>query len=344
MYSIIHKAPIRFAVVGCGHIGRRHCARVVEEPRACLVARCDIRAPEEILSDEERSDSIPYYRSVEALLASGIEFDIASICVPNGLHASLAYALMEAGHHVLIEKPIVLEASQGEALRALARAAGVRIYSVLQNRYTPSWQWLKRIVDGGSLGKIYHVQMQCLWSRDKRYYTPDSWHGDAVLDGGTLYTQYAHFVDLLLWLLGEIEVVDATFANYAHQGLIDFEDSGSIHFRAQGGTEGYLFYSTAVHHENLGIALTLLAEHGTIRLSGPYLNRLEHALVRGERLTLDPEATSANEYGSYSGSAQNHHRVIAEVVSDLLNLPATTTGLDEGLAVTRLIESIYRLR
>lgn len=334
---------VRFAVVGCGHIGRRHSEKIAENPRARLVAQCDLKPRTAVLSPESYAD-VPYFRSVEELIASALPFDVACVCVPNGLHAAVALSLLGAGRSVLIEKPIVLDVCDGEALRQMAAAHGARIYGVLQNRYSPVSQWLHDVVRSGALGRIYNIQMQCLWNRDARYYTPESWHGDARLDGGTLYTQYSHFLDLLLWTMGPVEVLGASFSNYAHEGMIGFEDSGTVRFRTASGADGQLFYSTAVFGRNLEVSMTILAERGTIKLGGPFLNVLEHAVIEGQ--DIPPMATSAagNDYGGYSGSAQNHHHVIANVVADMLGEPAATTSLDESLEVVCLIQDIYRFR
>lgn len=333
-------APIRFVVIGCGHIGRRHSEKIEADPRARLVAQCDVKPREQVL-DAEAYVSVPYFRSIDALLASEIPFDIACICVPNGLHAELALGVLASGHHVLIEKPIVLRLDDGERLRRAAEQNGCKIYGVLQNRYSPVSRWLKALMRSGALGQVHHIQMQCLWNRDERYYTPESWHGDADLDGGTLYTQYSHFLDLLTWTMGRIHVDCARFANHAHRHLIDFEDTGEVHFHTDGGATGTLFYSTAVYQRNLEVSMTILAEHGCVKISGPYLNRLEHCEVRGIDFPQLEESALGNQYGGYSGSAQNHHHVIAHVVADLLGESAEITTLDEGLQVVRLIQDIY---
>lgn len=336
-------APIRFAVIGCGHIGSRHSEKITREEGAELVAQCDILPKEQTRVKDSYSD-VPFFRSVDELIASGIACDIASVCVPNGLHASVATRLIEAGMHVLIEKPIVLKLEDGERLRSLAERYGRQIYGVLQNRYSPTARWLKDVISSGVLGEIYSVQMQCLWNRDERYYTPKGWHGTADLDGGTLYTQYSHFLDLLLWTLGDIEVLGAEFANYAHQGMIDFEDTGLVRFRLGRGGSGTLFYSTAVYGRNMEVSMTLLAEHGAIKLGGAYLNRLEHCCIRGVNPPEFLASPSSNDYGGYSGSAQNHHHVVASVVADLKGQPAEISTLDEGLAVVRLIQDIYKYK
>lgn len=337
------KDKVRFAVIGCGHIGLRHATRIAEDPEGELVALCDVLDEGEVRSRGFDS-SVPYYPSVGALLESGLDFDIASVCVPNGLHFDIAAQVIRHRHHVLIEKPIVLNLSDGEELRRLAEDYGVRIYGVLQNRYSPTSQWLKSLMDRGALGQVYRVHLDCLWNRDERYYTPESWHGDIHLDGGTLYTQYSHFVDLLLWTMGRMEVLEATFVNYNHSDLIDFEDSGDVRLRAHSGTDVRLTYSTAVYGRNMGVTMTILGERGAVRLGGPFLNVLEHAVIDGEPMPELAPSSRGNDYGGYSGSAENHHQVIRGVIASLRGEPSETTSLEDGLAVVRLISDIYRYR
>ncbi len=334
---------IRFAVVGCGHIGKRHSEKIQQDERAELVAHCDIK-PREELTLAEAYEAVPFFASVEDLLNAEIAFDIACICVPNGLHYSIACELIEAGHSVLIEKPVVLNSEQGQVLRDLAEAKRVKVYSVLQNRYSQSSRWLKELIQSKALGQIYDIELNCLWNRDERYYTPDSWHGNQALDGGTLYTQYSHFLDLLTWLFGKLEIDSASFQNFNHQHLIDFEDSGRVLFHTEAASQGQIFYSTAVYGRNMEVAMTILGEKGAVKLGGAFLNKIEHCEIEGLALPEDFEEIQGNQYGAYSGSAQNHHHVIANVVADMLGEEAEVCTLDEALKVVRLIESIYAFK
>ncbi len=338
-----HHNTIRFAVVGCGHIGKRHSEKISQDPRAELVAQCDIKERTSLNLDTIYQ-AVPFFNSVEELLASDIAFDIASICVPNGLHFSISSAVLKAGQSVLIEKPVVLRSGEGAVLEQLAKENKVQIYSVLQNRYSQSSRWLKDLISRKALGQIYSIEMNCLWNRDERYYTPESWHGDQELDGGTLYTQYSHFLDLLMWLFGELKVDSASFQNFNHQELIDFEDSGRVLFHTKEGSQGHIFYSTAVYGSNLEVSMTILGEKGAVKLGGAFLNKIEHCQVEGIELPENIEEIQGNQYGAYSGSAQNHHHVIANVVADMLGDKAEVCTLDEALKVVRLIEDIYAFK
>lgn len=289
-------------------------------------------------------EDIPFYQSVEELLGRGRDsFDIASICVPNGLHYQISLQLLEAGKSLLIEKPAVLHLEDGRKLLSVAQEKGSHLYSVLQNRFTPVSQWLHQIVQEGKLGELYHIELQCLWNRDERYYLPRKWHGDSKLDGGTLFTQYSHFLDLLIWCFGKPKVLSGSFYNYNHLQTIDFEDSGVVQLSFSPKTTGVLTYSTAVYGTNCGVRLTVLGEKGCVVLDGPFMNRLVHCAIEGYNKPDLGESQPGNAYGAYSGSAQNHHFVIDHTARALLgDRSAQAVSLEDALQVVQLIRDIYQ--
>src|SRR5690606_4932697 len=150
-----------------------------------------------------------------------------------------------------------------------------QVFVVMQNRYSPPAVWMKELVDSGRLGKIFMVQLNCYWNRDERYYTPESWHGTKELDGGTLFTQFSHFVDILYWLFGDIIRIQGRFRDFNHQALTDFEDSGLVSFDFINGGMGAISYSTAVWSRNLESSMTVIAENGSVRIGGQYMNKVE---------------------------------------------------------------------
>src|SRR5690554_1653512 len=187
---------IRFAVVGLGHIGKRHAAMIIEDPEAELVAYCDIK-PKETLQLAE--SHIPFFQSIEEMLSAGIEIDVVCICTPNGLHAEQSIYALRKKCHVVCEKPMALCKADAELIIHTSLEMSRHIFCVMQNRYSPPSEWLKEIVKTKSLGSIYMVQLNCYWNRDERYYKPGGWHGSKNLDGGTLFTQFSHFIDIMYW-------------------------------------------------------------------------------------------------------------------------------------------------
>ena len=183
----------------------------------------------------------------------------------------------------------------------------------------------------------------CYWNRDDRYYKPESWHGKQALDGGTLFTQFSHFIDLMYWLFGDIENISSKFSNFNHTALTEFrEDSGVIHFDFVNGGVGCLNFSTAIWDRNLESSMTIIAENGSIKIGGQYMDKVEVCHVKNYEMPTLAPTNPGNDYGAYKGSAANHHFIIENVV-DVLNARAgITTNALEGLKVVDIIERMYK--
>ena len=335
---------IRFAVVGCGHIGKRHIEMINRNHDAELSAVCDILTPE-CLGISFKNADIPYFPNIELLL-SNISFDVLNICVPNGLHAAIAIRGIETGHHAVIEKPMALNTEEAGKILASANRFNKKIFCVMQNRYSPPSVWMKEMVDSGRLGKLYWVQINCFWNRDSRYYQPCSWHGSITLDGGTLFTQFSHFIDLMYWLFGDIQNINARFMDFNHQTLTDFEDSGVVTFDFVNGGSGVINFSTSVYDTNFESSVTVIAENGTVKIGGQYMNEVRYCHVKDYSMPVLPPTNQGNDYGTYKGSAQNHHYVIDNIVKILKNQEKeeNITNAYEGYKVVDIIERIYRQR
>jgi len=287
---------------------------------------------------------VPHFFSIEQFLASGIDCDVVNICTPNGLHARMAIQVLENNYHVVVEKPLALTRQDTEKILFTALRHNKFVFGVMQNRYSPPSVWLKEMVDSGVLGKIYSVHINCFWNRDERYYKPDSWHGDAKLDGGTLFTQFSHFIDIMFWLFGDIKNIKGHFADFAHQNLTDFEDCGVLTFEFENGALGSFSYSTAVWDRNLESSLTVIAENGSLRVGGQYMDKVEYCHVKNYEFKELPPTNPGNDYGAYKGSAQNHNYVIENIVQVLNGSGQITTNALEGMKVVDIIERIYALR
>ena len=215
------------------------------------------------------------------------------------------------------------------------------VFAVMQNRYSPPSAWIKEMVESGKLGKIYMVQLNCYWNRDERYYKSDSWHGKKDLDGGTLFTQFSHFIDFMYWLFGDIENIHGRLNCHNHAHLTEFEDSGFVSFDFVNGGTGCLNFSTSVWNQNLESSLTIIAEHGSVKIGGQYMNEVEICNVKDYELPQLAPTNPGNDYGAYKGSAQNHHYVIENVVDVLKGRAPITVNALEGLKVVDIIERIY---
>jgi predicted dehydrogenase len=331
---------IKFAVIGTGHIGKRHIEMISRHGESELVALCDIK-PQDTLSIENYK--VPFFNTLGELMQSGIEFDVLSIATPNGLHAEHALIGLEHKKHIVIEKPMALSKADCEKIIFKALQVSRQVFCVMQNRYSPPSEWIKKIVEDGILGSIYMVQINCYWNRDSRYYKSDGWKGKLALDGGTLFTQFSHFIDIMYWLFGDISDIQAKFNDFSHATLTDFEDSGMVNFNFVNGGMGSLNYSTSVWDKNLESSLTIVAEKGSVKIGGQYMNEVEYCHIENYEMPVLAEANPANDYGPYKGSAANHNYVYENVIDTLKNRTTITTNALEGLKVVEIIERIYSL-
>jgi len=186
------------------------------------------------------------------------------------------------------------------------------------------------------------VQVNCYWNRDDRYYKKGSWHGKGDLDGGTLFTQFSHFIDIMYWLFGDIDDIQARFADFNHHNSTDFEDSGLVTFRFVNGGMGCINYSTSIWNQNLESSMTIIAENGSVKIGGQYMNEVEICHIDGYEMPELAPTNPGNDYGAYKGSAANHHYIIENVVDVLNNRATITTNALEGLKVVDIIERIYQ--
>lgn len=332
---------IKFAVVGCGHIGKRHAEMASRNPQSELVALADVRPKEQLGLD---AYNVPFFSSIEDMLGAAIDIDVVCICTPNGLHAEQSIKALEAHKHVVCEKPMGLNKAECEKVIFKSLQVGRHVFCVMQNRYSPPSKWIKEVVDNKLLGDIYMVQVNCYWNRDERYYKPGNWKGTQNLDGGTLFTQFSHFIDIMYWLFGDISDINARFADFNHKGITEFEDSGFINFSFLNGGMGSINYSTAVWDKNLESSITIIGSKGSVKLGGQYMNEVEYCHIDGYELPTLAETNPPNDYGPYKGSAANHHYVIENVVDTLQGHTTATTNALEGLKVVEIIERIYSLK
>lgn len=332
---------VKFAVVGCGHIGRRHADLIHQHPNAELVATIDVLG----FANLQISDfKVPHFNLLEDFLKSGIEVDVVNICTPNGFHAEQAIQCLESKKHVVIEKPIALNIQDANLILDAATKANRHVFPVVQNRYSPTIKWLKEIVLESRLGEIFMVQLNCFWNRDERYYTNGSWRGTLSLDGGPLFTQFSHFIDVLNWVFGDITNISTRFSNFSHQNNTEFEDTGVVSFDLVKGGVGAINYSTAVYQSNFESSITVIAEKGTVKIGGQYMNSLDYCQIIGLDQPVLDKSEFFNDYGSYKGSASNHQQVIDNVVRSLKGLEPTDVSLQEGIDVVGVISNIYQSR
>ena len=332
---------IKFAIIGQGHIGKRHAEMVRRNSEAELVAVCDVIAKENLALIDLKE---PFYTSLESMLTAHPDIEVLNICTPNGFHAKNSLTALEAGKHVVVEKPMALSKIDCEAIIFKALQMNKNVFCVMQNRFSPPSVWLKKIVEEKIIGEVFMVQLNCYWNRDERYYKSEGWKGTQELDGGTLYTQFSHWIDLLYWIFGDIENIQAKFNDFNHKTLTDFEDSGFVNFDFVNGGMGCINYSTAVWNKNLESSITLIGSNGSVKVGGQYMDQVEYCNIKDYELPNLAPTNEANDYGAYKGSANNHPQIISNVIDTLKGRTTITTNAMEGLKVVDIIERIYSLR
>lgn len=330
------KSNVRFALIGCGRIANRHAEHI--NNMGVLVAVCD--------TDKEKADTLaeqynarPYY-DINELLATEKDIDVVSVCTPNGLHAQHSISALRAGFHVLCEKPLATNVHDCGEMIKTAERYNRRLFAIKQNRFNPPVAAVKTAIDEGRLGKIYSVQLSCFWNRNTQYYE-NSWKGTKDLDGGTLYTQFSHFIDLLYWLIGDVKSAKAFMDNYDHKGVIEFEDTGAVILEFYNGAIGTVNYTVNSYGKNMEGSLTIFGEKGTVKIGGQYLNEMEYQNIDGFKIENLPEGNKANSYGTYQGSMSNHDHVYANLIDVLSNNGSISTSAFEGLKTVEIIDKIY---
>lgn len=336
---------IKFAVIGAGRIGKRHASMAKLNEDAELVAIVD--TDESLKSDLEEEFDVPFFNSTEALFHAGLEIDVVNVCTPNYLHAPQAIEALQHKCHVVVEKPMALTKVDAEKVIHYSLQVNKRVFCVMQNRYSPPSRWLKEVVGSNLLGEIYMVNINCFWNRDDDYYKggdPNYWKGKLEKDGGTLFTQFSHFLDTMYWLFGDIKNIKANFYDFNHQKTTEFEDSGIVQFDFVNGGAGSLNYSTAVYDQNMESSLSIVGEKGAVKVGGQYMNEIVYCHIKDYKMPELEETLPPNDYGKYKGSAANHQFVIQNVVDTLIKNKTVTTNSLEGLKVVEIIENIYKAK
>lgn len=329
---------IKFAIIGFGHIGRRHAVHIEENPETQLVAVCDINLE---LQSELPNEKITFYPSVDALLAASTA-DVVSICTPNYLHCEHTVLVLNSGKHAVVEKPMALSTEECEQMIFAAGSNNKVIFNVKQNRYNPPVQAVKELIDQERLGKVLMIQVNCFWNRNAAYYAQSSWRGKKEMDGGCLFTQFSHFVDILYYLNGDIDDVYGKIDNFLHQDNTQFEDTGSFVMKSRNGAIVNFNFTTCSFEKNMEGSITVMAEKGTVKIGGQYLNTIEYQCLEGEELPQINISSKENDYGLYKGSMSNHDQVIQNVVDVLEKQKVIMTNGLQGRDVVNIIERMYK--
>ena len=329
---------IKFAIVGCGSIGKRHIAVLDAEPEAEIVAICDI---DNTKANEQSNlyNGIKIYNDY-AVMLNEIDADIINVVTPHHLHASMTVEALNKGFHVLVEKPMALTSADCELMNEAAIKNKKHLWVVKQNRHNVPIRLAKEALLNNRLGKVFVVKCDILWNRYQGYYDESPWRGKKQFEGGALYTQASHFIDLLVWWFGDVVSAKTIMETQNHQ--IETEDTGVSVLKFKNETIGNLIWTTCVYNKNYEGSITIVGEKGTIKIGGQYLNKIEYWDVEGFPLPEGIEfSDKPNAYGKYQGTSSNHDKVIKSIISQMQGRSFETVDGFEGIKSIAAIELLY---
>lgn len=326
---------IKIAIAGCGRIFGRHVDAISHHIREVeLVAVCDVN-PEALGRAVAETGAQGFSSFIDMLHDSSA--DIVVLCTPSGLHSRQAIMAAEAKLHVMTEKPMATRWHDGLKMVHACDEARVRLFVVKQNRCNPTLQLLKDSIVTGRFGKIYMVNVNVFWTRPQEYYNSSAWRGTWEFDGGAFMNQASHYVDLLDWLIGPIESVQAYTATLDRH--IEVEDTGVMNVRWRSGSLGSVNVTMLTYPKNFEGSITILGENGTVRVGGVALNNIEHWEFRNS-LPLDEQVATAN-YSPKSVYGNGHVAYYDNVIKTLRGEAEPATDGREGLKSLEMLIAGY---
>jgi UDP-N-acetyl-2-amino-2-deoxyglucuronate dehydrogenase len=267
----IQDRKIRFALVGCGRIANNHFDALRQHhERAELVGVCDVDPRS--LDRAVGLTGAEGYANLDEMLRRA-DADVVVVTTPSGLHPEQTIQIAASGRHVMTEKPMATRWEDGKRMVGACDAAGVRLFVVKQNRRNATLQLLKRAVDKKRFGRIYMVNLNVFWTRPPEYYHSAKWRGTWEFDGGAFMNQASHYVDLIDWIVGPVESLQAYTATLARD--IEVEDTGVLSLRWRNGALGSMNVTMLTYPRNLEGSITILGEHGTVRIGGVAVNEIQ---------------------------------------------------------------------
>lgn len=337
---IPHRPPItdrkiRFAIVGCGRISPNHFGALDKHGDCAeLVAVCDTNPL--ILAEVVAKTKVRGFSTLADLLDAKLA-DVIVLATPSGIHPAQAVQCAQAGVHVMTEKPMATRWEDGKRMVEACDAAGVHLFVVKQNRRNATLQLLKRAVDKKRFGRIYMVCINVFWQRPQSYYDTAKWRGTWEFDGGAFMNQASHYVDLIDWLIGPVESVFAYTATLARD--IQVEDTGVLAIKWRSGALGTMNVTMLTYPKNLEGTITIMGEHGTVRIGGLAVNEIQH----WQFADLDPDDALIKDasYQTTSVYGFGHPLYYDNVIKVLRGEAAPETDGREGLKSLEVLIAAY---
>lgn len=325
---------MNFAIVGCGHIAKKHAEAIEKIEGANLIAVCD-KVPRAMEEYVQKYGAKPYENLAHMLNDPAI--DVVNICTPSGLHASIAVAAAKAKKHVIVEKPIALTLEDADLMINTCKENGVKLAVVHPNRFRPVVQELRKLMDEGRFGKLSHANATVRWNRNQAYYDQAPWRGTKAFDGGVLMNQAIHNLDLLIWLMGDVEEVYSMSATRLRN--IEAEDVSTGVVRFKNGALGVVEAATTIYPKNLEESLSIFGETGTAIISGMNATQFKHLIIESlndEETNVLMEKVKADPIGK-----PGHQCIIEDMIQAIEQDRDPIVSGEDGKRALQLVLAFY---
>jgi predicted dehydrogenase len=324
---------IKFSIIGCGRISYRHIEAILENPKAELVALCDLNLDK--AREKSKGVRVKIYQNYNEMLKKE-DIDVVCIMTPSGMHAEHAIDIINKyKKHIVVEKPMSLSVAEGITLIEIAKRNNIKLFVVHQNRFNKAIQKIKSAIDGNSFGKIVLGTIRIRWSRGQAYYDRDPWRGTWALDGGALTNQAIHHLDLLQWLVGDVHSVSAIGATQLVN--VEVEDTACAWLKFKNGALGVVEVTTATRPLNKDIeaSISILGENGVVIVEGASVNKLS-TWTFGEVDLSEYSEDPPNVYGF------GHNYIINNVVDALTKGAEPLVKGEDAINSIKLLHALYK--
>lgn len=326
---------LKVGLVGCGRISKNHFGSILQYPDDLeLVAVCDI--DDVALNQATLEFEVNGYTDLKDMLANET-LDLVVLCTPSGLHPSQTVLAAKFGVHVVSEKPMATRYDDGLKMVKACDEAAVRLFVVKQNRRNATLQLLKRAIEEKRFGAIKMVHLNVFWTRPQEYYDHgEGWRGSWEYDGGAFMNQASHYVDLVDWLIGPVERVQAIMSTTRD---IEAEDTGVVNIKWRNGALGSMAVSMLTYPKNLEGSITILGETGSVKIGGVAVNEIQTWDFDDKR-DYDAQVKSAN-YETTSVYGFGHPLYYKNVIDVMRGNAEPETDGREGLKSLEFLTAAY---
>ncbi len=327
---------IKIGIIGCGKIFDKHYKSITSKhnnKNFSLVAVCD--------SDPKKLNKIKDLRVKKfnntKTFFNNNNLDLVTICTPSGLHFNHCIMAAKNNVNVLVEKPITLDFGQSKYLNKFFNKKKLKLFVVKQNRFNKTLIILKEIIQNNLLGKIYMVNLNVFWHRPQKYYDQDKWKGSKRLDGGAIFNQASHHIDILNWLFGRNEFVSCISSRLARN--IQTEDAAVINLKNKNGALISANITVLSFRKNYECTLNIISEKGNLKVGGNALNKFEHLQV----LNLEKIKKIFKKYKYSTNKIFNygHEDIYYALAQDLLKNTRTCPTANDTIESIKIIEKSH---